>query len=64
MTTKIVATVLSSGYWHIRGEGPCNWAQVPIWPCGEDLLRANIHPEASEEFIRAAIDAALAKEQP
>ena len=33
-------TKLSSGYWHIRGIGPCNWAQPKTWPCSEDELRA------------------------
>ena len=46
---------LSSGYYHIRGEGPCNWAQPPRWPCSEDVLRQHAFPEASEPFLRAAV---------
>lgn len=46
---------LSSGYWHIRGEGPCNWAQPPEWPCDEATLRAHTFGEACEDFIRAAL---------
>lgn len=46
---------LSSGYYHIRGVGPCNWAQVPSLPCDEKTLRAHAFPEASESFIRAAL---------
>lgn len=47
---------LSSGYWHIRGNGPCEWAQVPTWPCDETTLRAGAFPEASEVFIRATLE--------
>ena len=46
---------LESGYWHIRGEGPCNWAQPPVWPCDEKTLRDHAFLEASEEFIRSSI---------
>ncbi len=42
---------LESGYWHICGDGPCEWAQVPIWPCSVATLRAHAFPEASEAFI-------------
>jgi len=44
---------LSSGYYHIRGVGVCNWAQPSHWPCHEDTLRASAFPEASEDFLRA-----------
>lgn len=50
----ISAKRLASGYWHIRGDGPCNWAQPPTWPCSESVLREHAFPEASEAFIRAA----------
>jgi hypothetical protein len=46
---------LSSGYYHVRGDGPCNWAQPAQWPCDEQELRAAAFPEASEEFIQAAL---------
>jgi len=49
---------LPSGYWHIRGTGPCNWAQPPMWPCDGATLRAHAHPEAGETFLRAAEDRA------
>jgi hypothetical protein len=52
---KIIVQKLSSGYYHIRGDGPLNWAQPPIWPCDYDSLREHAFPEASEEFLRAAI---------
>ena len=42
---------LSSGYWHLRGDGPCEWAQPPHWPCDEATLREHAFPEASEKFI-------------
>ncbi len=47
---------LATGYWHVRGIGPCNWAQPPTWPCSEETLREHAFPEASEEFIRAALE--------
>lgn len=48
---------LSSGYYHIRGQGPCNWAQPEYWPCGEAVLRASAFPEACEDFIHSALKA-------
>ena len=41
---------LSSGYTHIRGNGPCEWAQVSYWPCGDEELTAGCFPEASNAF--------------
>ena len=58
MVQHITVARLSSGYFHVRGMGPCNWAQPPTWPCGEETLRESAFPEASEEFIRAAINRA------
>lgn len=55
---KITTERLSSGYWHIRGDGPCNFAQPETWPCSEQSLRDASFPEACEEFIRSAIHAA------
>lgn len=45
---------LESGYYHIRGRGPCNWAQPPHWPCSTEVLRAHAFPEASEQFLLEA----------
>jgi hypothetical protein len=42
---------LSSGYFHLRGYGVCNWAQPKHWPCSEKELRASAFCEAGEEFI-------------
>lgn len=56
-TLGLLLRQLESGYWHIRGLGPCNWAQPPHWPCDEATLRTHAFPQASEEFIRAALDA-------
>lgn len=53
----ITARKLGSGYWHIRGYGPCNWAQPRRWPCSEGELRASAFPEASERFIQDALQA-------
>lgn len=50
----ITVTRLDSGYYHVRGVGPCNWSQPPQWPCDEAMLREYAFPEASEAFIRAA----------
>lgn len=46
---------LPGGYWHIRGRGPCNWAQVEQWPCTEKQFRKGMFPEASENFIKEAM---------
>jgi len=51
----IVVMLLESGYYHVRGDGPCNWAQPPAWPCSEEVLRQHAFPEASEAFIREAM---------
>lgn len=51
----IDATKLQSGYWRISGIGPCNWAQVPTWPCDEATFREHAFPQASEEFIHEAM---------
>lgn len=48
---------LESGYYHVRGQGPCNWAQPPEWPCDEATLRAHTFGEASEDFVRSALAA-------
>ena len=36
---------LSTGVWHARGQGPCNWAQ---W--ADELEDGDFFPEASQEF--------------
>ena len=54
----ISVTRLSSGWWHLRGRGPCNFAQPLVWPCDEATLRAHAFPEAGEAFIRACMLAA------
>ena len=46
---------LPTGWWHIRGEGPENWAQPPEWPCSEEMLREHVASGASERFIRAVL---------
>lgn len=56
---------LESGYFHIRGLGPCNWAQPKHWPCDEETLRKSAFPQASEEFIREALrEAGTPSERP
>ena len=46
---------LSSGYYHLRGRGPCNWTQPTVWPCTEETLRSSAFPQASEAFLRACL---------
>lgn len=43
---------LSSGYYHISGDGPCEWAQPPSWPCDETTLQAHTFAQASARFFR------------
>ena len=52
---------LSTGYWHIRGKGPCEWTQPPEWPCAEKLIRDSAFPQASEQFLRAVVRLANAR---
>jgi hypothetical protein len=52
---KVSVVRLSSGYFHVRGVGPCNWAQPAYWPCSEESLRKAAFPQACEEFIRSAL---------
>lgn len=54
---------LPSGYWHVRGDGPEEWAQPPTWPCDEATLRSHAALEASGRFIRAALAAARSEER-
>lgn len=49
---------LTSGFWLIRGDGPCEWAQPPTWPCDEQTLRSHMFPEASEFFVTACMELA------
>jgi len=58
-TPHITITRLESGYYHVRGQGPCNWAQPRVWPCSAEELRASAFPEASESFLRAAVRLAM-----
>lgn len=57
---KISVQQLESGWWHIRGEGPCNWAQPPCWPATEEQIMAHAFAEAGEEFLRAVMAASIA----
>lgn len=53
--TTITARRLDSGYWLISGRGPCEWSQPPSWPCDEATLREHAFPQASDQFIREAM---------
>jgi len=57
-TETFTVRKLDTGYYHIRGVGPCNWAQPPSWPCDEDTLRGSAFPEASEDFLQSVARAA------
>ena len=52
---------LQSGYWHIKGKGPCNYSQPPYWPCDYQMLERFAHPEASERFLHQAEEVAMIK---
>jgi hypothetical protein len=54
-SNEITFTQLENGAWHIKGYGPCNWAQPPEWPCSEATLREHAFPEASEKFIQRVL---------
>ena len=43
---------LSTGYVMLKGDGPCEWAQVPEWPCSKAVLREHTFAEASIAFRR------------
>lgn len=45
---------LSSGYWLVRGHGPCNYSQPPHWPTDAETLRRHAHPEAGPQFLAEA----------
>lgn len=48
---KVEIKTLSTGWYHLRGVGPCNWAQIPSLDC---QVVDYAHPEASVAFVRAA----------
>ncbi len=37
----ITVRKLESGYYMVEGDGPCEWAQPPSWPCDETTLLAH-----------------------
>lgn len=62
MAADLTIRRLSSGWWHVRGRGLCNWAQVPSWPCTDDDLTAGTFEEAGDSFrrtLRRARDRAM-----
>ena len=46
---------LDSGWYHIRGNGPCNWCQPPRWPANRQEIEDAMFPEASPEFRREVL---------
>lgn len=56
---RIQVKKLESGYFHVRGEGPCNWAQPKYWPCNVEHLQSHAFPQASDQFLRAAATAMM-----
>lgn len=48
---------LDSGYWHVRGDGFCDFAQPPHWPCSKETFLASCSPEASQPFKTEVLDA-------
>ena len=53
--TALTVKRLETGWYHVRGYGPCEWAQPPYWPCSEEMLREYAFAHASETFIRNAL---------
>ena len=54
MATSIRIKRLTSGWYYLRGAGPCQWAQVQQWPgCTEEELESAYFPEASPDFRMA-----------
>jgi len=47
MTIRI--SKLPSGYWHIRGQGPSNWAQCLVLPETMEEVR-KVAYDASDDF--------------
>lgn len=60
---EITVKRFPTGYYHISGEGVCDWSQPPRWPCDEATLRDYACPEASETFIACAIERAAEDRQ-
>ena len=60
---EITVQRLASGYYRVQGNGCCEWAQPPRWPCDEATLRDYACPEASETFIACAIERAAEDRQ-
>ena len=60
---EITVKRFRTGYYHISGEGVCDWSQPPRWPCDEATLRDYACPEASETFIACAIERAAEDRQ-
>ena len=53
MAPSIRIKRLASGWYHLRGTGPCQWAQVQDWPgCTEKELDSAFFPEAGYNFRR------------
>ena len=42
---------LQSGFFNVRSRGPCNFTQVPWWPCDYSIIETYAHPEASKDFL-------------
>lgn len=53
------AKELGTGYWHIRGQGPCDWTQPPYWPCSEEMIREHAFCQAGEMFLEEVIALSL-----
>ena len=53
---EITVKRFPTSYYHISGEGVCDWSQPPRWPCDEATLRDYACSEASETFIVYAME--------
>lgn len=61
MTAELSIRRLETGFWLIRGRGPCNWAQVRRWPCTRFELEEGTFHEAGDRF-RAQVERARVQE--
>lgn len=54
---------LSSGYFHVRGRGPCEWGQYETWPPTNSDINDGTFVLASDRFRAAVREAAERAEE-
>ena len=53
MSEIVSVRQLESGYWYVRGRGPCNWAQLLRWPTDLKSAKTASFYETGLTFITA-----------